>query len=82
MTLCNLSTHADCKAQLVARHGLPPLIAMLDGKSDLVKRYVAMTLCNLTTLAENQVRLLCPGERRIVRDSGLQFTREVIHELY
>lgn len=56
MTLCNLSTHADCKATLVSLHGLPPLIEMLEGESDLVKRYAAMTLCNLSTLAVNQVR--------------------------
>lgn len=56
MTLCNLSTHADCKATLVSLHGLPPLIEMLEGESDLVKRYAAMTLCNLSTLAINQVR--------------------------
>lgn len=56
MTLCNLSTHTDCKAALVSLHGLPPLIEMLDGESDLVKRYAAMTLCNLSTLAMNQVR--------------------------
>lgn len=55
MTLCNLSTHADCKATLVSLHGLPPLIEMLEGESDLVKRYSAMTLCNLSTLAANQV---------------------------
>lgn len=57
MTLCNLSTHADCKTQLVSMHGLPPLIDMLEGESDLVKRYAAMTLCNLSTLAENQVHM-------------------------
>lgn len=56
MTLCNLSTHADCKSTLVSLHGLPPLIEMLEGESDLVKRYAAMTLCNLSTLAVNQVR--------------------------
>lgn len=56
MTLCNLSTHTDCKAALVSLHGLPPLIEMLEGESDLVKRYAAMTLCNLSTLAINQVR--------------------------
>ena len=55
MALCNLSTHVDCKANLVSLHGLPPLIEMLDGESDLVKRYAAMTLCNLSTLAINQV---------------------------
>lgn len=55
MTLCNLSTHTDCKAALVSLHGLPPLIEMLEGESDLVKRYAAMTLCNLSTLAINQV---------------------------
>lgn len=55
MTLCNLSTHADCKAALVSLHGLPPLIEMLEGESDLVKRYAAMALCNLSTLAINQV---------------------------
>lgn len=55
MALCNLSTHADCKATLVSLHGLPPLIEMLDGESDLVKRYAAMALCNLSTLAANQV---------------------------
>lgn len=55
MTLCNLSTHADCKAALVGLHGLPPLIEMLEGESDLVKRYAAMALCNLSTLAINQV---------------------------
>lgn len=56
MALCNLSTHADCKSTLVSLHGLPPLIEMLEGESDLVKRYSAMTLCNLSTLAANQVR--------------------------
>lgn len=56
MTLCNLSTHANCKSTLVSLHGLPPLIKMLEGESDLVKRYAAMTLCNLSTLAVNQVR--------------------------
>lgn len=55
MTLCNLSTHTDCKAALVSLHGLPPLIEMLEGESDLVKRYAAMTLCNLSTLGINQV---------------------------
>ena len=59
MTLCNLSTHEDCKATLVSSHGLPPLIEMLDGESDLVKRYAAMTLCNLSTLAANQVGPSC-----------------------
>lgn len=59
MTLCNLSTHEDCKTTLIFLHGLPPLIEMLDGPSDLVKRYAAMTLCNLSTLAANQVRLSC-----------------------
>lgn len=56
MTLCNLSTHDECKTTLVSLHGLPPLIDMLEGDSDLVKRYAAMTLCNLSTFAENQVR--------------------------
>lgn len=59
MALCNLSTHVDCKTTLISLHGLPPLIEMLDGESDLVKRYVAMTLCNLSTLAANQVCLFC-----------------------
>ena len=59
MTLCNLSTHEDCKTTLVSSHGLPPLVEMLDGESDLVKRYAAMTLCNLSTLAANQVGPSC-----------------------
>lgn len=56
MALCNLSTHMDCKGLLVSLHGLLPLIELLNGESDLVKRYAAMTLCNLSTLAANQVR--------------------------
>ena len=63
MTLCNLSTHTDCKAALVSLHGLPPLIEMLEGESDLVKRYAAMTLCNLSTLAINQVCMFPYGKR-------------------
>lgn len=59
MTLCNLSTHEDCKTTLVSSHGLPPLVEMLDGESDLIKRYAAMTLCNLSTLAANQVGPSC-----------------------
>lgn len=55
MALCNLSTHEDCKERLVPLHALPPLIDMLRGESDLVKRYAAMALCNLSTLAANQV---------------------------
>ena len=68
MTLCNLSTHEDCKATLVSSHGLPPLVEMLDGESDLVKRYAAMTLCNLSTLAANQVGRLSNAVRQMHYD--------------
>lgn len=64
MTLCNLSTHVDCKTTFISLHGLPPLIEMLGGQSDLVMRYAAMTLCNLSTLAANQVRLVFAGDDR------------------
>lgn len=75
MTLCNLSTHPDCKTPLVALHGLPPLIDMLEGDSDLVKRYAAMTLCNLSTLAENQVYSLFTGVERCDLPGYVQVVR-------
>eukprot|EP00953_Heterococcus_sp_UTEX-ZZ885_P035587 18364-Heterococcus_DN1.PRE.6 len=74
MTVCNLSSHPDCRQLMAQNGGLAPLVELLSIKStsattsgadsehlELSQRYAAMALCNLATLRENQLHVVKQG---------------------
>jgi Armadillo/beta-catenin-like repeat len=76
MTVCNLSSHPDCRQLMAQNGGLAPLVELLSIRStdgitaasaagsehlELSQRYAAMALCNLATLPENQLHVVKQG---------------------
>jgi Armadillo/beta-catenin-like repeat len=75
MTVCNLSSHPDCRQLMAQNGGLAPLVEVLSINSttatatsvadsehlELSQRYAAMALCNLATLPENQLHVVKQG---------------------